>query len=305
VESNIHEPSDSSLLWDCVRVLSRLMAAARDEFAVPFVNHKRRARRRSLGILNAKRAEQRVPLYRDLLRVTEMTIVDAQKVAAALDDVRTGDLMQRLRAQGIAAEIRHYVPLTERVVNQTVRRVLQGEAVPSSEKLVSIFEAHTDIIVKDRRETLYGHKVCLTSGASGIVVDVVVESGNPADSTLAVKMVARARNVIGKVARQFAFDGGFSSKQNVAKIKTLGTKDVAFTKHKGMKIEDMVRSKWVFKKLRNFRAGIEGVISLLKRGFGLSRCTWKGLPAFRSYVWGSVVAFNLLTLARHLLPPPA
>lgn len=302
VESNIHEPTDSSLLWDCVRVLSRLMVAAREEFGTNFVNHRRRARRRSLGILNAKRMEQRVPLYRDLIRVTELTLSDARKVADSLDDIRAFDPGLLLRAKGIATEIRHYLPIAERVVNQTIKRVLRGETVASSEKIVSIFEAHTDVIVKDRRDTLYGHKVCLTSGASGMVIDLVVESGNPADSTLATKMVARARNVIGKVARQFAFDGGFSSKRNVEKIKALGTQDVAFAKHLGLEIEDMVRSKWVFKKLRNFRAGIEGVISFLKRGFGLDRCTWKGWPAFRSYTWGSVVAFNLLTFARHLLP---
>jgi len=298
VETNIHDPTDSKLLWDCVRVLSRLMADAREEFGIPFVNHRRRARRRSLGILHAKRMEQRVPLYRDLIRVTELTLSDARNVASLLDATGTSIFC----AQRIATEIRHYLPLAERVLSQTIKRVLRGEAVASSEKIVSIFEPHTDIIVKDRRETLYGHKVCLTSGASGMVIDLVVESGNPADSTLATKMVARARNVLGKVARQFAFDGGFSSKPNVAKIKALGTEDIAFTKHVGLEVEDMVRSKWVFKKLRNFRAGIEGVISFLKRGFGLDRCTWKGWPAFRSYSWGSVVAFNLLTLARHLLP---
>lgn len=302
VETHIHEPTDSTLLWDCVRVLSRLMEGARDEFSVQFVNHRRRARRRSLGILNAKRMEPRVALYRDLIRVTEMTLADARQVAARLDEVRADDLAQQLRAGELAAELRHYIPLAERVVDQTVRRVLRGESVPSSEKLVSIFEPHTDILVKDRRETLYGHKVCITSGASGMVIDLVVESGNPADSTLAVKMVARARNVIGKVARQVTFDGGFSSKLNVEKIKALGVQDVAFTKHLGLKVTEMVRSAWVFKKLRNFRAGIEGVISFLKRTFGLDRCTWKGWPAFRSYTWGSVVAFNLLTLARHLLP---
>lgn len=302
VETNIHEPTDSSLLWDGVRVLSRLMSAARDEFGIPFVNHRRRARRRALGILNAKRMELRVPLYRDLIRIAELTLADARNVVIALDGALGKNVRKMLRRQAIAEQIRHYVPLVERVVNQTIRRVLRGESVASSEKLVSIFEPHTAIIVKDRRDTLYGHKVCISSGVSGIVVDMAIESGNPADSTLAVKMVARARNVIGKVARQFAFDGGFSSKPNVAKIKALGVHDVAFTKHLGMAVEDLVRSKGVFKKLRNFRAGIEGVISFLKRSIGLGRCTWKSWPSFRSYAWGSVVSFNLLTLARHLLP---
>jgi IS5 family transposase len=294
VESNIHEPTDSSLLWDSVRVLTRLMMQAQKVCSgLSFVKHTRRARRRAVGILNAKRAEDRTRLYRDLLAVTGWVVGDARRIADELRAV-TG-----VRALVPVMEIEHYLPLVQRVVEQTTRRVLDGESVPAAEKIVSIFEPHTDIIVKDRRETLYGHKVCLTTGASGMVLDLVVEGGNPADSTLASRMITRVKGIFGNAPRQAAFDGGFSSKANVEDIKAEGVNDVAFTKHVGLKIEEMVRSEWVFKKLRNFRAGIEAGISWLKRAFGLSRCTWKGLPAFKSYVWASAVAFNLLVLARH------
>jgi IS5 family transposase len=294
VESNIHEPTDSSLLWDSVRVLTRLMMQAQKVCSgLSFVKHTRRARRRAVGILNAKRAEDRTRLYRDLLAVTGWVVGDARRIADELRAV-TG-----VRALVPVMEIEHYLPLVQRVVEQTTRRVLDGESVPAAEKIVSIFEPHTDIIVKDRIETLYGHKVCLTTGASGMVLDLVVEGGNPADSTLASRMITRVKGIFGNAPRQAAFDGGFSSKANVEDIKAEGVNDVAFTKHVGLKIEEMVRSEWVFKKLRNFRAGIEAGISWLKRAFGLSRCTWKGLPAFKSYVWASAVAFNLLVLARH------
>jgi IS5 family transposase len=295
VETNIHEPRDSTLLWDCVRVLSRLLKRAQEVFGVTFVDHQRRARRRTLGILHAKRMEKRVPLYRDLIRVTELVMTDARSAVSHLDDLNS------CLAREPANELRYYVSLAERVVNQTVRRVLRGESVPPSEKVVSIFETHTDIIVKDRRDTHYGHKVCLTTGASGLVIDLVVESGNPADSTLATKMVARARNVLGMVAQQVAFDGGFSSQQNVANIKALGAKDVAFSKHVGLEVQQMVRKVGSLKSLRHFRAGIEATISFLKRQFGWSRCTWRSLPGFKSYVWASTVAINLVVLARHLL----
>jgi len=293
VESNIHEPTDSSLLWDSVRVLTRLMTQAREHCGRSFVTHTRRARRRALGILNAKRPEDRTRLYRDLLAVTGWVVGDARRIADEIGGIAG------LQAMLIVAEIEHYLPLVERVVQQTTRRVLNGESVPSPEKIVSIFEPHTDIIVKDRRDALYGHKVCLTTGASGMVLDVVVEAGNPADSTLATRMVTRLKGIFGKAPRQATFDGGFSSKANVLDIKGLGVEDVAFSKHVGLEIEDMVRSEWVFKKLRKFRAGVEAGISWLKRVFGLSRCTWKGHPAFKSYVWASTVAFNLLVLARH------
>ena len=180
-------------------------------------------------------------------------------------------------------------------------RVLRGESVPATEKVVSIFEPHTDIIIKDRRETFYGHKICLTSGASGLVLDLVIEKGNPADSTLAQKMVERVRSVLGKLPNQVTFDGGFSSKVNVKDIKAMGVGDVAFSKHVGLEITDMAKSKWVFRKLQNFRAGIEATISFLKRTFGLSRCNWSGFDSFSAYAWSSVLSCNLLVLARQLL----
>ena len=305
VESNIHKPTDSTLLWDSVRVLVRLMGEAEEEFGVNFTDHSRRAKRRALGILNAKSNEQRLPYYRDLLRVTEKTVRSAERIAGELDKAGVVGLFALLRAGALAHQLRHYVALAKRVIGQTERRVLNGESVPAEEKIVSIFEPHTDIIVKDRRETLYGHKICLTSGASGLVTDVVVEEGNPADSTLAVKMIERQRAMYGKLPRQVSFDGGFTSRDNLETLKELGVEDVAFTKRGGLQITEMVKSSWVYRRLRNFRAGIEGTVSFLKRVFGLNRCTWSGFRSFKAYVCGSVLACNLLVLARHLLEAAA
>lgn len=301
VESDIHRPTDSTLLWDCVRVLARLMSAARDDFGIAFNDHSRRAKRRMVAILGAKRFERRIPLYRDLLKVTVKTVEQARRSAELLDHVKTSDLMQMMRAPAMASELRHYAEIAQRVIAQTERRVVNGESVPASDKIVSIFEPHTDIIVKDHREPVYGHKICLTTGASGLVTDVVIETGNPADVKLATKMVERHRALFGKPPRQVSFDGGFASRANLIEIKTLGVKDVAFTKSCGMRITEMVKSTWVYRQLRHFRSGIEGGISFLKRVFGLARCTWSGFASFRAYVTGSVLACNLLIVARHLI----
>lgn len=301
VESNIHHPTDSSLLWDSVRVLVRGMGRAKEEFGIGFHDHSRRVKRRALSINNAKSAAKRKPLYRDLIKMTDQTVTQAEQVAKQLDEVEAGSIMLMALASALATELRHYATLAHQVISQTERRVLRGETVPAKEKLVSIFETHTDIIIKDNRETLYGHKICLTSGASGLVTDVVVEQGNPADSTLAVEMVERQRDLYGKVPRQACFDGGFASRDNLAAIKNLGVEDVAFHKRCRLEIEDMVKSTWVYRKLRAFRAGIEGVISFLKRGFGLSRALWRGFQSFKAYVQASVLACNLLTVARRAL----
>jgi IS5 family transposase len=301
VESNIHAPTDSLLLWDCMRVLVRLMSEAAQEYELQFINHTRRAKRRAMGILNAKSNEQRLPLYRDLIHVTETTVRLAERIATELDAKIANGSSAIDAMNNLTRELRHYIDLAHRVLSQTKRRVLGGEAVPAAEKVVSIFEPHTDIIVKDRRETLYGHKICLTGGASGLITDVMIERGNPADSTLAVTMIERQRELYGKAPRQVSMDGSFTSRANLNAIKQLGVEDVAFSKHGSIAITDMVKSSWVFRRLRNFRAGIEGTISFLKRGFGLVRCTWRSFESFKAYVFGSVLACNLLVLARHLL----
>lgn len=298
-ETNIHEPSDSMLLWDCVRVLSRLANRAGEIFGTAFEDHTRIAKRRAIAIHNSRTPEQRLELYKDLVKVTSGVRADALQVAAALVDSKAKmDLFDQLAAEGLCAEIDHYAELTKQVIWQTERRVMLGESLPPSQKIVSIFEPHTDIIKKDRREVCYGHKICLTTGASNLVLDVVVEDGNPADSTLAVRMAKRVSAVLGAPPKQMAFDGGFSSRQNVGEIKELGVRDVAFSKSPGIEVEEMVSSRRVYRMLRNFRAGIEAGISWLKRALGLTRCNWKGLEAFKSYVWSAVLTGNLLTMAR-------
>jgi IS5 family transposase len=301
VESNIHHPTDSSLLWDCVRVFGRLMKKAKRKFCLPFQNHRLRAKRRALEIVNASSTEERKPPYRDLVRMCEHMLSQAEGMAAKLDHLPCEDMMDAVLASSLASEMRHYIPLANHVIAQTERRIFRGESVPATEKIVSIFEPHTDIIIKDDRDTEYGHKVCLTTGASAIVTDVIVERGNPADYTLATKMMERQKATFGRAPKQASFDGGFATRSNLAQIKALGVTDVVFHKRRGIEVEQMASSERVYKKLRAFRAGIEGTISFLKRVFGLERCTWRGFDSFQAYVHAGVLACNLLVVARHLL----
>jgi len=297
VESNIHHPTDSSLLWDSVRVLSRLTQRAKEISGVVVTDHRRRAKRRALGILNARTKKRRLKLYRDLLKVATKTVGGAERVKAELKGLPTTDLLE---AMALDAELQHYISLARQVIAQTQRRVLDGESLGPQDKIVSIFEPHTDIIIKDRRETLFGHKVTITGGASGLLTDLVIEQGNPADVTLAEKMISRHKDIYGTVPHQAALDGGFASKKNLASIKDLGVSDVVFAKKRGLAISEMAKSTWVYKRLRDFRAGIEGMISFLKRCFGMSRCTWHGLESFQAYAWSSVLTANLLLMARRL-----
>lgn len=305
VESNIHHPTDSSLLWDCVRVFGRLMKKAQSKFGLPFQNHRLRAKRRALECINATSTEERKRPYRDLVGVCERMLDQAQAMAAKLDRLPCESMMDAVLASSLAGEMRHFVPLANQVIAQAERRIFRGESVPAFEKLVSIFEPHTDIIVKDNRDTEYGHKICLTTGASAIVTDVVVERGNPADNMLATKMVERQKAIFGKAPKQTSFDGGFATRSNLAQIKALGVADVVFHKRRGIEVEQMASSERVYKTLRAFRAGIEGTISFLKRVFGLERCTWRGFDSFQAYVHAGVLACNLLVVARRSLASSA
>jgi IS5 family transposase len=203
-----------------------------------------------------------------------------------------------LACEAWQAQWQHYRLLILRTIDQTERRVFAKEKVPANEKVISLFEEHSDIIVKGARDVQYGHKINLSTGRSGLVLDVVIEEGNPADSERFMPMLKRHIENYGRAPRQMAADGGYASIENLREAQKLQVKDVAFHKKRGLRVEEMAKSPWVYRKLRNFRAGIEAGISCLKRAYGLGRCTWKGLTHFRAYVWSSVVAHNLALFIR-------
>jgi len=299
-ETDIHHPTDSTLCVDLIRVACRTLKRMRDQdgFAVIFRDHQLRSRRRALSILNRRKKSLKRADYEDLLKVMRKTrgyLEDAQNLLMLEADINTPftPIWQDIDTLGTL------IRQADAIIDQTYRRIILEEKVPADEKIYSIFEEHTDIIIKGRREVEFGHKLCLAVGATSLVLDVTIEEGNPADSTLAQKMVERQIRLFRRPPRQVAFDGGFTSRENVEALREMGVDDVAFHKKRGLKISEMVKSSWVYKRLRRFRAGIEGIISWLKRCFGLTRCNWRGLGGFKRYVWSSVVAANVLTLARH------
>jgi len=289
VQSNIRYPLDSQLLYDSIRVVARLLKRLNPSESLSFVDHSRRAKKRCLNIRNS-RGEKRKKHYRDLLKIARRTLGYGTR---ALEQ----DPISPVLAEGLA----HHLDLMGRVIQQTQRRVILGQKVPATEKIVSIFEEHTDIIEKGARESLFGHKLYLSVGKSSLILDAVVMKGNPADSQQLKPLLERQCDLYGRYPRQASFDGGFASSDNLKWAKKQGVKDVAFAKKCGLKIEDMVRSSWVYKQLRRFRAGIEGCISTAKRVFGLTRCLWKGGSHFQRYVHLSVLSYNLVVLARLLV----
>lgn len=301
VESNIHDPSDSTLLWDGIRVITRWLEeghalAPRPDYR--YCDHCRVVKKRLMVVLNARKEEDRVSAYRDMTHYAGKVVGYAKEAIPALQSYQATCLGDMMTSMNLATQLKRAVGLLEKVISQTERRVFRNEKVPVADKVVSFFEDHTDIIVKKRRETQFGHKIFLTGGKSNLILDCLIAKGNPADSDQYIPMLERHKKTFSKVPRQVSADGGFASKDNLAAAKGLAVKDAVFAKKRGLSVIDMAKSSWVYKRLRNFRAGIEANISTLKRAFGLDRCTWKGWEGFRRYVWSSIFAYNLQVIAR-------
>jgi IS5 family transposase len=291
----MHEPSDSALLWDAVRLMTRLLrqaAALPGAPAMRWHDRRRMAKRCASEIAYSRGKDNRRRLYRKLITATHATRAALLRAAKPLIGL-AGVAAERWRAQ-----VDHYLPLIARVLAQSESRVLHSQAVPAGDKLVSLFEPHADIIVKGTRDVQYGHKLNLVTGKSGLILDIVIETGNPADAERFLPMLDRHIARCGGPPRQIAADGGYASRDNLNQAKARGVTDIAFHKKRGLAVADMTKSAWVYRKLRNFRAGIEAGISCFKRAYGGGRCTWRGLDHFKAYVWSAVVAHNLVLFAR-------
>jgi IS5 family transposase len=301
VETDIHHPTDSTLLSDGVRIITRWLTEGKELLPKPayqFSDHQRVVKKRVMTILNARKDAVREKAYRDLLYYAGLVKGYAESAIPELASYQGHDLTDTFLGHELARRLERAVRILGKVIDQTKRRVFKGEKVPASEKIVSFFEDHTDIIVKGRRDTEYGHKVFLSGGASTMILGCLIVRGNPTDSDRYQSLLEQHQQWYGRMPRQVTADGGFASKENLTFAKDKGVKDAVFAKKRSLSILDMAKSNWVYKKLRNFRAGIEAGISALKRAFGLDRCTWSGWEGFKRYVWSSIVSYNLLVLAR-------
>lgn len=301
VETDIHHPTDSTLLADGVRIITRWLAEGKGLSPSPcyaYSDHRRVVKKRVLIILNTNKEAVRQGAYRDLLMYAGKVRAYALAAIPELSVHQAREIADRFAGKVLAEKLARAVGLLGKVIDQTDRRVFKEERVPAAEKVVSFFEDHTDIIVKKRRETEYGHKIFLTGGVSTMILDCLIVRGNPADTTKYGQLLVRQQKLYNRMPRQVSADGGFASKDNLAFAKQHKVKDAVFAKKRGLSVVDMAKSAWVYKVLRNFRAGIEAGISTLKRAFGLDRCTWKGWDGFGRYVWSSIVSYNLLVLAR-------
>ncbi len=300
IETNIAYPIDARLLWDSVRVLTRIMEVSIPliaELTFNFARRTKRSKRLCYAIVMAKGAKaqkRRKKLYRELLKVTHEVVTMAYGCSEQLAK------STHPKAPALHAALNHYLVLARKSLNQCERRVLQGEKVPSSEKIVSIFEEHTDIIKRGKRQsaTEYGHKVLFATGKSGLITQYEAFRGNPGDSGMLPDILSTHHMQYGKAPKSLSGDRRFFSSENEQIAYRNGVKKVCLSKpgYRSKSRRELERESW-FRKLKRFRAGIEGIISTLMRSFGLTRCLWKGWESFCSYVGLCIVTFNFRKIA--------
>jgi IS5 family transposase len=222
-------------------------------------------------------------------------------VSAAAKRVRKVDVVTGAVIDEICKQIATFCQLGDRVLDQTRRRVLQGETVPAEEKLYSIFEPHTDLIKRGKtlKPVEFGHKVFLAESAHGLITEYRVLEGNPVDSDHVQASLDHHQKTFQHVPDRYAADRGSYSAENVQNCKDAGVSQVCIPQRGGQRTadqEELERSR-AFKKGQRFRAGIEGRISVLFRGRGMKRCLLKGRERFEVLVGAAVLANNLMRIA--------
>jgi len=308
VETNIHYPTDSSLLADGVRVLSRAIGRAKqllrdgtDLGQAAFRDRTRSAKWHAKRIEDAirKRGEDadraRQTAYQHLIRITTATVDQAQRVAAALQEQATRSTRK------LAETLDHMLPHVVQVIEQTTRRVLYGEQVGATEKIVSLFEPDTAIIRKDPRpgHTSFGRVIWLSEVDGGLISRYAVLEGNPKEAEQLVPSVDHHLARFHKPPRLLAGDRGCHSARGERYAQEQGVKQVVIPKPgaKSAARRTYEAQRW-FKIGRRWRAGIEGRISVLKRRYGLDRCRYHGDDGMERWVGWGVIAHDLRVIAQ-------
>jgi transposase, IS5 family len=309
VESNVHYPTDSTLLGDGVRILSRTLGRIAQQCkrdTVKVVNHARSVKYRLLEISRAAKSiteasrERMKASYEKLVATTGGVVRQATRVLEQWQKGRLKVVGSRLTVQGQMSQLQQFVPLVEKVIFQTKQRIWQGNThVPS--KVLSLFEPHTQVIRKGKahKPNEFGRLVRIDEVENGIVSGYAVLAGNQADTNSFMPALEQHQAHFGRVPEMATCDRGFFSAQNERQAEELGVEKVALPACGRLSKKRAERQKqpW-FRRALRWRAGCEATISTLKHPFSMLRATYKGEPGFERYVGWCVITKNLFSIAR-------
>lgn len=308
VETNVHYPTDSGLLSDGARVLTRTMkkiAGKAGGLKRKVRDRTRSVQKRVIAIAQALRhkgmegEQKRQREYGQLLRVTRQILNDSQRV---LSEVESMPVRRKRAVQGLGERLETMADQVRRVVRQTKARIFQG-ITQLPDKLLSLFETHTEIIRKGKaaKPTEFGNVVELQEAENQIITHYEVFEKRFSDQCLLLPAIEAHQRKLGRVPGWVAADAGFYSLANEQGAKTLGVKYVSIP-NRNTRSEQRRRwekQRW-FKRAQAWRTGCEGRISVIKRRHGLSRCRYHGIQGMRRWVGLGVIADNLINIGRHL-----
>jgi len=298
VETNVHYPTNNSLVWDCMKTIDRLLIKLQQESggAIRIRKHRKQAKKTYGRINNTKSSEKRKGLFENQLKLLRTSMNQAEGMLAALTE--RGGVSDAVRA--LMGEIKALLSKAQKVYTMTHRHEILGEKVANEEKLFSIFEDHTDIIVKGARDATFGHKINLTTGATALIIDCRILDGNPSDTQAYGGVIDRIRKNYGVVPRDLVTDGGYASLANQRLARENGIVNIVFNKIVGS-LKNLTSSMNMETRLKKWRSGIEAVISNLKRGFEIFRCEWKTRAHFDAKIYWSVIAYNIRVMTDLLI----
>ena len=290
VKSNIHYPTNNSLVWDCIHESHRLLSHLKEEVeALSFIDYTKSAKSTyfKINVINSK--DKQVDLFNKQLIIFTKGINQVSNIVKKKFD------SLGLKAYIIVTELEELLPLMEKVYSMTYRKQIMDEPVPNDQKLFSIYELHADIIVKGGRDVLFGHKVNLATGKSNLIIDCVIPAGNPSDITLFKPTIDRLIDNYGITPRDSSADGGYACQGSSDHCKSKGIVNIVFNKVT-KSLKNVASSLNMETRLKKWRSGIEAVISNLKRGFDLRVCNWKGFRHFKAKVMWSVLGYNIMVI---------
>jgi len=294
VESNIHYPTNNSLVLDCIQESTRLLSRLKQEIdSLAYLDYTKTARKTYFKINVTKSKDKQAVLF-------QKQLIIFTKVINQTSNIIKKKFAGSLKVASIQLSLEKLLPLMKQVYDFTYRKQIKGETVANDKKIFSIYELHTDIIVKGSREIQFGHKVNLATGKSNLILDCEVVKGNPSDSTLYKPTIERVINNYGIVPRDTVTDGGYASLDNMNFSKQKGILNIVFNKIVGS-LKNMASSLNMETRLKKWRSGIEANISNFKRGFNISRCEWKGWEHFQTKVLWSALAYNFRVLTNRTI----
>ena len=309
VETNIHYPTDSTLLGDGVRVLTRVMKKISEVAGAAGTQFRDRTRAVKLRVLAVARASRnKTESGQQKLKQSYLKLLDATSRVVGQAKKFSREIAERVKRGNRAAlrkakrQLDEMIPRAQQVLRQTRARILHGNTHAEG-KLLSVFEPHTEVIRKGKTDkpNEFGKLVKIQEAENQIVTDYEVYDQRPADSTLLLPALEQHVQQFGRVPERVAADPGFFSAANEAQAEEMGVRRVSIPSHatKSPARKQRQKERW-FKKLQKWRTGCEGRISVLKRRHGLERCRYKGPDGMKRWVGLGVIADNLIHIGSHL-----